>query len=240
MKHSVRIGTSGWNYSHWQGPFYPQGSPKSKWLEYYTEHFDTVELNATFYRLPKPDVFRNWHDRTPSSFLWSLKASRYLTHVRRLEDPEEPLKRLYDACHHLGVKLGPILFQLPPNLVYHENLLKTFLGYLDPSCRHVMEVRHASWLNDTFLSHLEKHNIAFCISDTAGRYPYSEAVTADFVYIRLHGSGKLYKSLYSEEELTLWADKISGWHRETFVYFDNDFECHAVPNALRLKALLGV
>ncbi len=238
MTSNIRIGTSGWTYPHWKGLFYPDRHPKSRWLEFYAAHFDTVELNATFYRLPKAETFEKWRQRTPASFLWSLKASRYLTHVRRLKDPRDPLRRLYDTAEGLGSKLGPILFQLPPGLGSDRGLMKDFLDHLDPSCRHTIEVRHASWLNDVFFDILKKHNVALCISDTAGRYPCSETVTADFVYIRLHGSKVLYKSLYTEAELALWAEKIIGWKRDAFVYFDNDFEGHAISNANRLKALL--
>lgn len=239
MKPDIKIGTSGWTYPHWKGLFYPEKHPKSRWLEYYAGHFDTVELNATFYRLPKIETFEKWRQRTPASFLWSLKASRYLTHVRRLRDPEDPLTRFYDTAVGLGAKLGPILFQLPPGLSFETDLLQTFLDHLDTSRRHVIEVRHSSWINDRFFSRLENHNIAFCISDTAGRYPYSETLTADFVYVRLHGSKTLYKSLYTEEELAHWAEKITGWKRDTFVYFDNDFECHAISNAARLKEMFS-
>jgi len=239
MKPDIKIGTSGWTYPHWKGPFYPEKHSKSRWLEYYTGHFDTVELNATFYRLPKTETFEKWRQRTPASFLWSLKASRYLTHVRRLKNPGEPLNRFYNAIKGLGTRLGPILFQLPPGLNFDPDLLQNFIDHLDTSRSHAIEVRHASWLNDIFFHNLETHNIAFCISDTAGRFPYSETVTADFVYIRLHGSKILYRSLYTEEELAIWAEKIKGWKRKTFVYFDNDFECYAVHNARRLKELLS-
>jgi len=240
LRPEIRIGTSGWNYDHWKGLFYPEDHPKSRWLEYYSGHFDTVELNATFYRLPAHTTFLNWHRRTPDSFLWSLKASRYLTHVRRLDDPEEPLQRFYEASEGLQNKRGPILFQLPPSLAYDEGLLKNFLDHLDPACLHTLEVRHPSWLRDDFFRALEESNIAFCISDTAGRYPYTETVTADFVYIRLHGSKTLYKSSYTEEELSLWAEKIRAWNRTTFVYFDNDYGGHAIMNARRLKELLSL
>ncbi|MDY7032037.1 MAG: DUF72 domain-containing protein [Thermodesulfobacteriota bacterium] len=239
MRNSVRIGTSGWNYSHWKGPFYSDDYPKSKWLEYYAQHFNTVEVNATFYQLPKPVTFENWRNRTPESFLWSVKANRYITHIKRLRDAEESLKRLYDSAKLLEFKLGPILFQLPPDFHYDETIVKGFLHLLDPSLRHIFEVRNDSWINNVFFQQLKDHNVAFCIADTAGRYPYSEDVTANFVYIRLHGSQKLYASKYSEEELQNWACKIKGWSRDTYVYFDNDFAGYAIANALRLKEILG-
>ena len=236
---SVRIGTSGWTYAHWKGVFYPDDWPKAKWLEYYAQEFDTVELNATFYRLPNETTFQNWFKRTPEGFFWALKASRYITHIKRLADVNEALKRFYDLVGHLDTKLGPLLFQLPPSLKYDAHLAKTFLEHLDPSFRHAIEVRHPSWLNSEFFRQLQDNNTAFCISDTAGRYPYREEITADFVYIRLHGSRKLYASEYTQEELEIWAEKITSWGRETFLYFDNDFEGYAVRNARRLRHLLG-
>jgi len=237
---SIRIGTSGWTYSHWKGPFYPSDCPKNRWLEYYSRHFDTVELNATFYRQPKPITFTNWKKRTPDLFLWSVKASRYITHVKRLKDAGDSLERFYESALLLGSKLGPILIQLPPGLKYDQDLVEEFMAGLNPSLRHVMEVRNASWMNDTFFQQLESHGVAFCISDTAGRYPYKETVTADFVYVRLHGSRKLYASEYTEEELAGWAEKIGRFKADVFLYFDNDFKGYAVANARRLKQMLGL
>lgn len=240
MSCSVRIGTSGWIYAHWQGRFYPEDLPKAKWLEYYAQEFDTVELNASFYRLPRETTFKNWFKRTPEGFLWALKASRYITHIKRLSEINGALQRFYDRSVHLGSKLGPLLFQLPPSLPYDTRLAQTFLAQLNPSFRHAIEVRHPSWLNREFFRELQDYNTALCISDTAGRYPYWEETTADFVYIRLHGSRKLYASEYTPEELEMWAEKITGWGRETFLYFDNDLEGYAVRNARRLKKIIGI
>ena len=240
MGSDIRVGTSGWTYPHWAELFYPVDWPKSRWLEYYTEHFDTVELNATFYRLPLPKTFENWKARTPDSFKWAVKASKYITHTRRLKEPEEPLERFCDASSGLREKLGPILFQLPPSLSFNEKEFAHFCKCLNPSKSHALEVRHPSWITDRLFAILEKHNIAFCIADTAGRYPYHEVVTADFVYVRLHGSKKLYASDYSEEELQTWAKKVREWERDAYVYFDNDFAGHAVKNAKRLKEILGL
>ena len=240
MGKEIRIGTSGWTYPHWQILFYPEDWPKSRWLEYYVQHFDTVELNATFYRLPKPKTFQNWHSRTPSGFLWALKANKYITHTKRLNEPEEPLERFYSAASGLKQKAGPILFQLPPNLVFEEKTFQRFCRSLKPSYRHTLEVRHPSWLGDRVYAILAQHNIAFCIADTAGRYPYDEVLTADFVYVRLHGSKKLYASDYSEEELQVWAGKIKAWGKDTYLYFDNDFSGYAVKNARRLKQILNI
>ena len=237
---SIRIGTSGWTYKHWQGIFYPDKCPKSRWLEYYTKHFDTVELNASFYRLPNPTTFENWKARTPDNFLWSVKGSKFITHTKRLKDPAEPLDRLYGVTACLGEKMGVILFQLPPNLGFDEKVFRDFCESLDPQVRHALEIRHASWLNDQVFGILNDFKIALCISDTAGRYPSFDVITADFAYIRLHGSKKLYASEYSEEELQTWAEKVDVWNKDSFIYFDNDFKGHAINNAKRLKEILGV
>jgi uncharacterized protein YecE (DUF72 family) len=237
---SIRIGTSGWTYKHWQRVFYPVEWPTSKWLEYYTNHFDTVELNATFYRLPKPVTFKNWKARTPDHFLWSVKGSKFITHTRRLINPAEPLNRLYGSTVGLGEKLGVILFQLPPSLAFDADVFRNFCKSLNTHVRHSIEVRHQSWLNDHVFGLLREFNIALCMADTAGRYPSCEAITADFIYIRLHGSRKLYASKYSDKELRTWAKKVKAWNKDAFIYFDNDFKGHAVINAKRLKEILGV
>ena len=236
----LKIGTSGWNYSHWKDIFYPSDVPRSKWLEFYVNHFDTVEVNATFYRLPKPETFDTWYRRTSENFLWAVKASKYITHTKRLRDSEEPLDRLYKAAGGLKEKLGPILLQLPPSLSFDRDLFLSFCENLDHSYRHALEVRHTSWIHDNLFQILKENNIAFCISDTAGRYPYHEAISADFLYIRLHGSQKLYASEYSEEELQEWARKILKWNMDAYIYFDNDFQGFAVKNATRLIEILTI
>lgn len=240
MGKEIKIGTSGWTYPHWKKVFYPVNWPKSRWLEYYVQHFDTIELNATFYRLPKPKTFENWNARTPDHFLWALKASKYITHTKRLKDPGEPLDRFYTAASGLKEKLGPILFQLPPSLPFDDREFGRFCQSLHRSRRHTLEVRHPSWISDRLFAILKNYNIAFCIADTAGRYPYHEVVTADFIYVRLHGSKKLYASEYSEGELQTWAEKIKAWGKDTYLYFDNDFSGYAVKNARRLKEILDL
>jgi len=235
----VIVGTSGWNYPHWRGAFYPEGLPSSKWLEYYARNFDTVEINATFYGRPKPSTFKKWYQTTPSHFLFAVKASRYITHIKRLKGVEESLHRLYQDLAPLGEKLGVILFQLPPNLTFEKQRLGDFLALLDPSIPTAMEVRHQSFHTREFFRLLEKHQVAFCISDTAGKYPsLAYEITADFTYIRLHGSRALYASCYTREELETWARRISSWGVKTFVYFDNDAHAYAPQNALELKNIL--
>jgi uncharacterized protein YecE (DUF72 family) len=199
-----------------------------------------VELNASFYRLPNPTTFQNWKTKTPDNFLWAVKASKFITHTKRLQNPAEPLDRLYSLTAGLGEKLGVILFQLPPTLPFDEKIFRDFCESLDPKVRHALEIRHPSWINNQAFGILTEFNIALCVSDTAGRYPSSEIITADFAYIRLHGSRKLYASEYSEEELRTWAEKVDVWNKDAFIFFDNDYEGHAVKNAKRLKEMLGV
>ena len=240
MIRPIYIGTSGWNYGHWKDVFYPPTYAKSTWLQFYAQNFTTVEVNATFYRLPKPETFENWRQTTPEGFLWAVKANRYIAHIKRLRDSGEALEKFFSAARTLKEKFGPVLFQLPPGLAFDEDTLDEFCENLEKyNHSSALEVRHKSWLNDSVLTKLEEHGVAFCISDTAGLYPYEEAVTADFIYIRLHGSRKLYASDYREDELQAWAKKIRQWKRDTYIYFDNDFGGYAPKNATRLKEILG-
>ncbi len=239
MSPRIFLGTSGWNYPHWAGVFYPERAPRSKWLQLYGEHFDTVEVNATFYRLPKPETFEKWRRGTPEGFLWAVKASRYITHVKKMRDTRDPLNRFLDAAELLEQKLGPVLFQLPPFLAFDGVIFRDFCAELEKRRhRYALEVRHGSWLADEALGIMRDCNIALCIADTAGRFPYHEHLTADFTYIRLHGSRQLYASSYSDVELQDWAKKIRAWDRDTYLYFDNDYEGNAPRNALQLKTLL--
>ena len=240
MTKGIHIGTSGWNYEHWKGIFYPPDCPKSKWLEFYAQHYGTVELNASFYRLPKPQTFENWRARTPDNFLWAVKANKYITHIKRIRDVEEPLRRFFDSVELLKEKLGPILFQLPPSLSFNEAALSGFCRQLKGNYLYALEIRHESWAQKRAIKILKDYNIALCISDTAGRYPYIEEDTATFGYIRLHGSKKLYASEYTEEELNTYAQKIRGWSKDTYLYFDNDYGGYAIKNAQRLKEILGL
>jgi uncharacterized protein YecE (DUF72 family) len=233
------IGTSGWNYDHWKGIFYPENLSKTRWLKHYAGEFSTIEVNATFYRQMKESTFLKWHQDTPEGFVWSVKASRFITHVRRLQDVEEAMERFFTSVSPLKEKLGPVLFQLPPSLSFDRSLLEDFCSLIPDKKRCTIEARHASWTKKEALSSLEAHGIAWCISDTAGRYPYLEAVTSDFSYIRFHGSTALYASNYSEQELRDWAAKIRSFGVDTYAYFDNDFEAYAPQNALRLRELLG-
>ncbi len=230
----IRIGTSGWNYDHWYNVFYPNDLAKKRRLEYYTTIFDSVEVNATFYRAFKQSTFKKWHDETPEDFTWSVKAVRYITHTKRLKEVDESLDMFFESLNPLAEKTGPILFQLPPSLQFNKNIAEEFLKLLPSSYRCVIEGRHETWTNSEAHELLKKYNVAWCISDTAGKYPLLESITSDFTYLRLHGSKKIYASCYSDDEIKDWATKIHRWNVDTFVYFDNDYNGYAPINATSL------
>jgi uncharacterized protein YecE (DUF72 family) len=236
----IHIGTSGWNYDHWRGLFYPERLAKKKWLTHCTGIFSTIEVNVTFYRQMKDSTFVKWYSETPDGFIWAVKASRFITHMKKLQDVKEPVDRFFASVNLLEEKLGPVLFQLPPSLHFEPSLLENFCSLLPEKQRCTIEARHSSWTGEEALSIMKNHGIAWCISDTAGRYPFREAVTADFVYIRLHGAENLYASNYSEEELQGWERKIRSFGVDAYVYFDNDFMAYAPKNAIRLKELLSL
>ncbi len=232
------VGTSGWQYVHWRGIFYPNDLSYKEWLNFYSKHFLTVELNVTFYRNVKPSTFAKWYDAVDENFLFSLKLSRQITHFQRLKVDKSILDSFIERASSLREKIGVILIQLPPSLKFDEVLIKDFFSLLDKKYKYAIEIRNKTFINDIFFHILEKENIAFCIADSAGRYPYHEALTANFIYLRLHGSQRLYASEYSEAELQAWAEKIKFWNKLTYIYFDNDYMGYAVKNALRLKELL--
>ena len=235
------IGTSGFFYRHWKGIFYPEGLPQKKWLEFYANSFDTLELNSTFYHLPKENTVKAWVNRTPDNFVFSVKASKFITHTKRLRNVEESLQLFIQRAALFGNKLGVILFQLPPSMRKDMTLLKNFLSLLDKNGQYAIEFRDKGWLSDEIYDTLKEYNVAFCISDTP-RYPYAEVVTANFSYIRLHGHTALYASDYTKDQLTHYANLIKKWSKNnitSYVYFDNDFSGYAVKNALQLKKLLS-
>lgn len=244
----VLVGTSGWNYEDWQGPFYPEDLPGTKWLEYYARHFQTVEVNATFYHEMKGATYRKWREATPAGFCWAVKANRFITHIKRLRDVEEPLKRFFGSVSALGDKLGPVLFQLPPSLAFDRAVLEEFSATLHNAAqssagppegmRCAIEPRHKSWIQDEALACLRELGLGFCISDTGGRYPYREAITSDFAYIRLHGPTTLYASSYSNAQLEGWAARVAAMDRDAYIYFDNSIMAYAPENALSLKRLM--
>ena len=237
----VHIGTSGWHYKHWVGTFYPPKTAASKMLAYYYQHFDTVELNNSFYRLPLKNALENWRDSTPDGFCFAAKGSRFLTHMKKLKDPEQGLERFFDAIDVLGKKLGPILFQLPPNWEIDVERFAYFLKALPKYHRYAFEFRNATWDVQEIYSLLERHRAAYCIFHLAG-FQSPLAVTADLVYVRLHGPGGKYQGSYSDRDLSGWAQRIGDWQREgrtVYVYFDNDQAGYAAHNALKLKELLA-
>jgi uncharacterized protein YecE (DUF72 family) len=238
---TTRVGTSGWSYRHWRDRFYPRGLRQSKWLEHYSSVFGTVELNSPFYRLPERRTFESWASRVPGDFLFAVKASRYITHVKRARGVAEPLGAMLDCYAGLYEKLGPILFQFPPDWSLDLARLEELLEAVPDAYRCAYEFRDPSWFAQETYARLERHGAALCIADST-RFPKAIEVTAPFTYIRMHGSAQPYGSKYSERELRQWASRIAhdfaGAGLEVYVYFNNDACGYAVDNALRLKELL--
>lgn len=233
------IGCSGWQYRHWKGNFYPKEVPHARWLESYSDRFDTVEVNNSFYRLPEATTFENWKARTPEGFLFAVKASRYLTHMKKLRDPAEPISRFFERAARLGRKLGPVLYQLPPRWPVDLSRLGTFLSLLPPKHAHVMEFRENSWYSQEVLRRLERAGVAMCIHDMSGSASPRRAI-GPFLYLRFHGSGARYGGRYSDRQLSDWADWIRSESRgrPVFAYFNNDVGGHAPRDAARLRELL--
>lgn len=240
MRGTVHIGTSGWHYRHWRGPFYPANLPVPKQLAFYAERLNTVELNNTFYRLPTPSAVAGWRDGTPEQFCFAVKGSRFLTHMRKLRDPAPGLARFFERIDGLGAKLGPIVFQLPPNWDVDAERFEAFLTHLPRGHQYAFEFRNPTWHTPAIYELLHRHNAAFCIFELAGFHSGLE-ITADFTYVRLHGPGNAYQGLYSPSALQTWSDRIDEWRtqlRGIFVYFDNDQAAYAVENAIALKRML--
>ena len=237
---AVHIGTSGWHYKHWKGPFYPADLPSTKWLRHYVERFDTVEINNSFYRLPAVSALELWCQQTPANFCFAIKASRYITHNRKLKDPRNAVDKFLVVIDKLERRLGPILFQLPPSWKVNAERLDQFLCGLPAGHRYVFEFRNPTWNTSEIYGILRSHNAGYCIYELAGFQSPLE-LTADFTYIRLHGPGNKYQGDYSESSLQGWADRIEKWRNELkhiFVYFDNDQAGFAAKNALELKAMV--
>jgi uncharacterized protein YecE (DUF72 family) len=240
----VRIGCSGWNYQHWRnGVFYPPRCPARRWLAYYARHFDTVEVNSTFYRLPRESAVAGWVEGTPPGFLFAIKASRYLTHVKRLTGLEEGVPRLLERIRplHGTEKMGPVLWQLPGTFRRDDERLAAALDLLPPG-RHCFEFRHESWFVDEVYELLQSHGVALVVGDDPRRPFQTLERTADFMFVRFHAGADEGSGNYSERELRLWADRIEGWSGDgdVLAYFNNDWEGYAIRNARRLQELLGV
>jgi len=210
--------------------------PKAKWLEFYSRHFTTVELNNSFYRLPSEEAFANWRQSSPANFVFAVKISRFITHVKRLKDSEEPVNTFLGRARILEEKLGPLLYQLPPNMHRDDGRLGSFLSILPPGMKHVLEFRHESWLDEGAFDLLRRYNVGLCVFDMPG-LACPLAATADFAYIRFHGSTGLYSSCYSDEELADWARRLVALAADlkaVYIYFNNDAEAFAVRNAMTL------
>lgn len=236
----IRIGTSGWNYGHWRELFYPKGLKQSAWLGFYSGNFDTVEINATFYRLPKPEYVDNWAGAVPGRFRFALKGSRFLTHIKRLGDTGESLDRFFDLMSRLGTRAGPVLWQLPPQMKRDDDRLAAFATALPGGWRHAFEFRHESWFCREVYDILERAGAALCIGDHPDR-PRDVLLTASWTYLRFHfgeDGGR-----YTRRQLEEWAERIRRFAAEgahAFIYFNNDWQGYALENARDLRALLAI
>ena len=235
----VRVGTSGYQYRHWRGVLYPAGLPQREWLPQYAQFFDTVEMNATFYRLPTAEAVDRWRSIVPRGFTFAVKGSRYLTHLKRLLDAETGLDRFYGPVSRFGAKLGPVLWQLPPHMKPDLPRLDRFLERV-PAGRHVVEFRHEGWYSEETCDVLDRHGAAFCEHDAVRRAP--PRLTGGFRYVRFHGTTGRYSGRYGVEALRPFAAELLAWTArggDAFVYFNNDLGGHAVHDALGLLALIG-
>jgi uncharacterized protein YecE (DUF72 family) len=285
----VRIGISGWRYPPWRGVFYPKGLTQARELEYVASRMSSVEINGSFYSLQRPEMYRAWHDQTPDDFVFAVKGGRFITHLKKLRDVETPLANFFaSGVLALGPKLGPLLWQLPPNLGFDAQRIAAFLALLprttaeaaklaerhderlkdraltttdaDRPLRHVMEVRHVSFVSPEFVGLLRDAGVALVVADTAKRFPFIDDVTADFVYVRLHGDEELYTSGYDDDALDRWAARVREWRagkapatentvagpgpsrrggRDVYVYFDNDVKVRAPYDAMALAERVG-
>jgi uncharacterized protein YecE (DUF72 family) len=286
---AIYIGISGWRYPPWRGVFYPKGLAQHRELEYASRQLPTIEINGAFYSLQRPESYAEWYQATPPGFVFSVKGNRFLTHILRLRDIEAPIANvLASGMFELREKLGPMLWQFPPNFKFDPERMEHFLSLLphdtetalemarhhEPrmegrasltidnkrAMRHAVEIRHDSFIDEAFIAMLRKYKVALVVADTAGKWPYYEDVTADFMYLRLHGDKELYASGYSDEALARWAARIEAWtsggqppdahlisrkaaprraSRDLYCYFDNDIKVHAPFDARRLTALLA-
>jgi uncharacterized protein YecE (DUF72 family) len=264
----IRIGISGWRYPLWRGSFYPKGLPQREELHYAAERLTSVEINGSFYSLQRPELYRGWYEQTPDGFVFAVKGSRYITHMRRLRDPTALANFFASGVLALREKLGPVLWQLPPTLQFDATTVQAFLSGLprttveaayiarhhderldgraltqadaERPLRYAMEVRHPSFETPAFLDLLREHDVAVVLADSAGRWPVIRAATATFRYVRLHGAEELYTSGYDDDSLKVWANTIRGWApADVYVYFDNDVKAYAPRDAMALMTQLG-
>jgi uncharacterized protein YecE (DUF72 family) len=237
----VKIGCSGWNYAHWRERVYPKGLPPKRWLEHYATFFDTVEVNSTFYRLPKRPAVEGWVEQTPPGFVFTIKASRYITHVKRLTEVRKSVALFYERIGPLveSGKLGPVLWQLPPTFRRDDERLASALAEL-PAGRHCFEFRHESWFAGEIYALLREHAVALVIGDTPKRPFQTYELTADWTFVRFHYGTRGRQGNYSEREIRDWAERIHGWRQtvDVYAYFNNDWNAYAVRNGLALKKAL--
>jgi uncharacterized protein YecE (DUF72 family) len=237
----VRVGTSGWEYRDWRGRFYPRDLPKDRWLEHYVEHFDTVELNNSFYRLPAGETFAAWRDRLPDGFAMAVKASRYLTHLKRLRDPDDPLERFWSRARRLGNRLGPVLYQLPPRWHRDPERLAAFLDAVPRRTPQAVEFRDPSWYHPDTEALLARAHVGLCLHDMPGS-AHTEPPVGPIAYLRFHGGTGRYQGSYSSQRLTAVADRLASWAHDglsCWVFFNNDPQAHAIRDALRLRDYLA-
>ena len=239
---AVHVGCSGWNYRDWRERFYPKGLPARRWLEHYAQQFDTVEVNNTFYRLPNRSAVEGWAEQTPKRFVFAVKASRYLTHIKRLTAMGDGVQRYYDRIEPLidAKKLGPVLWQLPGNFQRDDERLRQALEAM-PKGRHCIEFRHPSWFQGDVYRLLRKHRVALVIGDHPERPFQTYELTASWTFVRFHYGKRGRNGNYSARELEQWAERLRGWRErvEVYAYFNNDWQAYAVENALALKRLLA-
>jgi uncharacterized protein YecE (DUF72 family) len=236
----ARVGCSGWQYKHWRGDFYPAEVPQTRWFEHYAETFDTVEINNSFYRLPERATFAAWARRAPPGFEFAIKASRFLTHMKKLKDPEEPIARLFSRMRALGGRLGPVLYQLPPGWKADVDRFAHFLAALPRRARHVVEFRDPSWYAPEVLALMERYRVALCLHDMAGSATVRARV-GPFVYVRFHGAGTKYGGAYPAERLAGWAGWLNAQRDQgcdVYAYFNNDIGGHAPRDAVTLRRMM--
>ena len=240
MVKAVRIGCSGWNYRHWRGAFYPERMAQKRWFEHYAETFDTVEINNSFYRLPSAETFDKWREQAPGGFCYAVKANRFLTQAKKLKDCAEPLQRMMAPVRHLGDRLGPILYQLPPHFRINLERLEAFLRLVPKNVVNVFEFREKSWLTEEVLALLDRYGASFCAHDMPGSTTPRWAA-GPIAYVRFHGGEGKYWGRYSDEGLLSWTDWIveqATAGRPVWCYFNNDIEAHAIPDALTLRSMV--
>jgi uncharacterized protein YecE (DUF72 family) len=236
----IHVGCSGWQYKHWKGDFYPAELPTSRWFGHYSRVFDTVEINNSFYRWPPPETFEKWRDQAPSGFVYAVKASRFLTHMKKLKDPQEPVARTFENVKHLGRHLGPVLYQLPPRWPVNVDRLEYFLRTLPKRRLHTLEIRDPSWYVEPVFELLRRHKVALCLHDMHGSATGKVSI-GPFVYVRFHFGTQKYGGRYDDARLDEWAEwlaeQVRGG-RPVFAYFNNDTGGHAPRDAVRLRSMI--